>query len=410
MTKPNILLIIVDCLRSDYLIGQQGQAETSFLNSIIREGVVFTDMISAMSITTPNFTSILSGRYPVEHGVRFLSSRPPETSDLTLIPHLKKQGYHTYAMMTGPLFLETGLGHGFDFYECRNRSDYLDENWGEQFLQLIKQKKIKEPWFILLHLWELHQPRHVSAEYHNHPGTPYEKALASLDKQLEQLWQVVEKTTTRPVIGSLTGDHGEWVETGTLDELLRKGKAWLRKLLIPNKPKANWHGYHIYDYLVRVPLVIWGETISGKNRFISQQIRQIDLLPTLIEATGLPQPEPVTGHSVWPLADGQSIPEEPAFLEASGDTILLQSPKWVLGVRHAGWKFFYRPQMPGYEKLFDLKNDSAEQNNLAKQFPQKASKLKEMIENRYINRGTRPTEEDIDLSITEQRLRDLGYF
>jgi arylsulfatase A-like enzyme len=173
MTKPNILLIVADCLRSDYLTGERGKAETPFLDKMGDAGVVFTDMISTMSITTPNFTSILSGLYPVEHGVRFLSSRPPSSADLSLIPHLRDQGYQAYAFMTGPLFEEMGLGHGFNFYECRSRSDYLDSKWGGRLLDLFQEQKAEEPWFILLHLWELHPPRHVSADLDCGSGTPF---------------------------------------------------------------------------------------------------------------------------------------------------------------------------------------------------------------------------------------------
>lgn len=410
MTRPNILLIIADCLRSDYLTGRQGKAQTPFLDEMGRQGLLFTDMISAMSLTTPNFTSILSGRYPIEHGVRFLTSKPPSTADLSLVPHLKQQGYHTYAFMTGPLFKETGLGHGFDLYHCRDRLDYLDTGFCAEFIKQKQANQFQEPWFILLHLWELHQPRRASPEFHGRSGTPYEKALTSLDRQLEQFWLILREMSERPLVSSLTGDHGEWVETNRLNELWRKGTARLRKLTNPNQPKANWHGYHIYDYLVKVPLLIWGDKIPKTAAPISQQIRQIDLLPTLIEAAGLPAAEPVTGKSVWPLTRGLTISEEPAFLEASGQNILRHSPNWVLGVRHQGWKYFYRPQRPDHQRLFNLQEDPAEKKDLAQQFPQKAAYFKQMIESQYTNRSAWPAEENIDLSTTEQRLRDLGYF
>lgn len=410
MTQPNILLIIADCLRSDYLTGQIGQADTPFLDAKGREGVIFTDMISAMSITTPNFTSILSGRYPIEHGVRFLSGQSPSTADLSLIPHLKAEGYHTHALMTGPLFEETGLGHGFDHYQYRSRKEYLDDSWGGRLLAQLKSQHFPEPWFILLHLWELHQPRRISAVSTNHPGTPYEKALTSLDGQLKQLWQVVEAGAAGPVIGALTGDHGEWVETGRLDELWRKGLARLRKITMPNKPKANWHGYHIYDYLVRVPLLVWGRTIPKTAAPITQQIRQIDLLPTLLHAAGLSQPKNITGGSAWPLVYNQPTDQKPAFLEASGGTVLLQTPKWLLGVRHEGWKYAYRPKIAGSEELYNLALDPAEQNNLAAQLPEKAAQLRQLIEKQYLEQAVPTAESDLDLSATEARLRDLGYF
>jgi arylsulfatase A-like enzyme len=410
MTQPNLLLIVADCLRSDYLTGEVGRADTPFLDAMGQKGALYTDMIAAMSITTPNFTSILSGRYPVEHGLRFLSSQIPAKEDLSLIPHFKAQGYHTYALMTGPLFEETGLGHGFDFYECRNRGAYLDSEWGGRFIERLQSAHFKEPWFIILHLWELHQPRRVTAESSALPGTPYEKALGGVDRQIKRIWQAAVKGTRQPLIGALTGDHGEWVETGKMDELWRKSQARLRKVTMPDKPKANWHGYHIYDYLTRVPLLVWGETIANTAEPIQQQIRQIDLLPTLIEAAMLPQPPTVTGRSAWPLAQGQLMSAVPAFLEASGDTVLLQTQKWVLGVRHEGWKYIYRPQMDGQEELYDLTADPTEKHNIANQNPAKASQLRQLIETNYIKRGLDDETAELDLTATEERLRDLGYF
>jgi arylsulfatase A-like enzyme len=100
----------------------------------------------------------------------------------------------------------------------------------------------------------------------------------------------------------------------------------------------------------------------------------------------------------------------PAFLEASGDTVLLQTQKWLLGVRHEGWKYIYRPQMDGQEELYDLTAAPTEKHNIANQNPAKASQLRQLIETNYIKRGLDDETAELDLTATEERLRDLGYF
>jgi arylsulfatase A-like enzyme len=230
-----------------------------------------------------------------------------------------------------------------------------------------------------------------------------------MDGQLKRIWEHVVDTSQRPVVGALTGDHGEWVESGALDEARRKAVARVRKITMRSKPKANWHGYHLYDYLVRVPLVVWGEAIPKTPESIDAQIRQIDLLPTLASAVGIAQPTPTTGRSVWPLVGGDALEELPAFMEASGGPVLLQSPKWTLGVRHQGWKFAYRPAMPGHEELYDLRSDPQEQHNVASVNPDKVRDYRALIETGYIPLAVQSAELDPDLHEVEQRLRDLGY-
>ena len=58
--------------------------------------------------------------------------------------------------------------------------------------------------------------------------------------------------------------------------------------------------------LVRFP----GAVPAGR---IANQVRTIDLLPTVLDAAGLEVPEGLEGHSLLPLISGRESGDRPAF-------------------------------------------------------------------------------------------------
>src|SRR5437899_5931729 len=69
--RPAILLITIDTLRADRLGGYGSRSiETPNLYEIGRKGIVFTHASANVPLTLPSHASILTGRYPLAHGVR----------------------------------------------------------------------------------------------------------------------------------------------------------------------------------------------------------------------------------------------------------------------------------------------------------------------------------------------------
>lgn len=65
-SNPNVLLVVVDACRFDYLRG--AHAETPNTDSFADEATEFRRAVSAAPWTLPSVTSLLTGRYPHEHG------------------------------------------------------------------------------------------------------------------------------------------------------------------------------------------------------------------------------------------------------------------------------------------------------------------------------------------------------
>ena len=87
--------------------------------------------------------------------------------------------------MTGPLLPAVGLSRELSSYEVRSTDSYLDTPWGDEVRHLLTAE-LPEPWFALIHLWELHLPRHVSNGFDSwrFGRNRYERALSSLDAAL----------------------------------------------------------------------------------------------------------------------------------------------------------------------------------------------------------------------------------
>jgi arylsulfatase A-like enzyme len=410
----NVLFVLVDCLRADAVSGPGRGAVTPTIDQLISRGTYFEQSISTAVTTTTCVASLLTGEYPFVHGIRTLYGYKLNSGCVTLPEVLQKNGYHTYAMVTGPLSPLTGLNRGFDEYEYRTENVYLTDSWGESVRRKLKEGAFREPWFIFLHLWEIHRPRQVRDGYNSNRfgSDPYERAVSSLDVELERLLEVVGEDT----VIVLHGDHGENREA-VRQSLFYPFYRLKRRLAYSVNPRFYkiGHGFHVYDFLIRVPLLFVGRAIFPAGKVVPDQVRQIDIFPTLVEALGLEMPSAIEGRSVVPLLGDELLPELPAHVSAAGGH--LQGPEnWRVGIRTAAWKYVFTPQKPEIpEELYHLEVDPQEWRNLATTRRSVAQKLRqqliEMISGTFYLTGAAADEQmsDDEKKTMEERLKQLGY-
>ena len=103
IVQPNVLLIVIDTLRADYLSSYGAPEQIApFLDQWSKESVVLTRHYSTSSWTRPGFATLLTGLYPSEAGIyeeRF--DRLP--SDIATLPEtLSSHGYYTFAINSNP--------------------------------------------------------------------------------------------------------------------------------------------------------------------------------------------------------------------------------------------------------------------------------------------------------------------
>lgn len=411
----NILFILVDCLRADAVSGKDRGTVTPTIDGLMARGTYFSQAISTTSTTTPCVASLLTGNYPFAHGIRTLNGYKLNGECVTLPQVLKKYGYHTYAMVTGPLSPVTGLDRGFDEYEYRTLQTYLSDDWGEKLRSRLREKALREPWFVFLHLWEIHKPRKIRQGFDSKRfgSDPYERAVSSLDPELARLLELAGDDT----LIILHGDHGENREAVRRSLLFRFYHRLKRRLAYPVDMRFYkiGHGFHVYDFLIRVPLLFVGPGIFPGAKVVPNQVRQIDIFPTLADALGLDIPLPTQGQSLVPLMKGKSLPEVPAHVAASGE--MLDGPtNWRVGIRTSEWKYVFAPQNPGIpQELYHLRGDPQEWRNLVKRQPAVAEELKqqllEIISGTYYVGDVAAGEEmsEKEKKAMEERLKELGY-
>jgi arylsulfatase A-like enzyme len=207
----------------------------------------------------------------------------------------------------------------------------------------------------------------------------------------------------RDTIIVITSDHGE--EFGE------------------HRPEAIYgsHGGNLYDTLVRVPLIIHapGETAGG--RVIRDQVRSIDIAPTILDLLDVPIPDEMEGRSLVPLMRGSTTaPPPPAISEATS-----QGPEWK-SIRDGRYKLLYvvdtgntdqSPRVglqgePVREYLFDVAADPLEQTDLARQQSDKRSQLGAELRaslRQFADKDFGESKgEALDDTVME-RLRALGY-
>jgi len=413
--RPNILLIVVDCLRADFAYDAELSC-TPTIDALRADGFSFLNTIAATSTTTPCFASLLTGLYPFEHGIRSHSEYSLAEGVSTLAGLLAEAGYYTRAEVTGPLRPEVGLDRAFDDYRLRSKEQTIHTRWGGELLRAMRNLP-REPWFVLLHVWSLHKSRQVPPECQDRRfgKTRYGRALAGIDRYLARLLDVLPENT----LAVLTGDHGEDIAWGPFDRLQKKlRKKWQRFRVTRHLTRRHiallyrgchvGHGYGLYETLIRVPLVMhlprhvphgWSEL----------QVRHVDVAPTILDLAGLPAVQ-MTGGSLATIMRGEDNEHRAAYLEAVG-RIMPDRNDWLAGMRVENrYKYIYAPYRDGFEpQLFDLAADPGEKRNVARRHPDVAARLRAAIEALPTNAMPGGRMSAAERRRVMDRLRDLGY-
>ena len=167
--------------------------------------------------------------------------------------------------------------------------------------------------------------------------------------------------------------------------------------------------------IVRLPPALAAALGVEGGRVVSEQVRLIDVYPTLLELLQIPLPRQVQGRSVLPLLRGESLLPEDALAES----VSLKSIERK-ALRSLRYKYVHT--FPANEEgallepervqLFDLASDPGEQVNLAEAFPDLVARLEarlqELIAGQVVGDRFEELPEEIDPELRKQ-LEALGY-
>jgi len=134
--------------------------------------------------------------------------------------------------------------------------------------------------------------------------------------------------------------------------------------------------FSLFDDRFRTPLLFTG--LGLKPKIIDQQIRSIDIFPSISDIIEVPSKTDIDGLSVLPLINGEFFEERPALMQIITNWLVTKSSSDtnVIGIRFNGFKYFRSRENSNEEiHLYDLKNDPYEENNLALEKPEKVNQM-----------------------------------
>ena len=415
---PDVILISLDTLRADRLGCYGYDRPTSpHLDAFAERSVRFETAVSQAPWTRPSHDAMFSGLYP--------SSRDQGVSPV-LAEVLRERGYRTEALTGGgQTDFRLGFGRGFDAYRVFDWLNHMDE-LGRWLDQSEGRRR-----FLFLHTYEVHDPythtRFVSPEVgadrlvhydkklHERIGKRlddrqrryvsdlYDGGIAYTDEKVGELFEIFEaRGVFDRAIVIVTSDHGE--------------QFW---------EHGGWrHGMNLYDEQLLVPLIVslppdLERQLAGRGGLagtvIEDQVRLVDLFPTLMDLVGEPLGHRVDGRSLRPLFEGGELAPVDAFAER-----LNIRAKESKALRSGRFKYVFSfPKAAGRARgleeaheLYDLGRDPGELENLAEERPEVVERLDARLRT-LLELLADPSEldkpsEDLDPDLRE-RLEALGY-
>jgi choline-sulfatase len=349
--KLNVILISIDTTRADHLgcYGYQ-EIETPYIDRLAHDGTMFLKCDSHVPLTLPSHISMLTGNYPTKTQVHD-NNQILSPSALTLGEILQANGYHTGAFV-GSVILKSiyGLNQGFDYYgdqfESRKQTflglpeDRLAREVLTEAHDWIKDNE-DSPFFAFIHLYDPHAsyqpPEPYKSEYQKNP---YDGEIAYVDASLGIFFEFLKQVglwDNSLII--LTADHGEAF----------------------GEHNEHSHCVFIYETTLHVPLIIHCPGLIPAEQEVTEQVRLVDIMPTILDILGIEIPADISGASLLPYIYGSGLnePTHYSYCESYHINNVFGYAKLV-GIQDNQWKYIKAPT----SELYNLQNDGDENNNL----------------------------------------------
>jgi membrane-anchored protein YejM (alkaline phosphatase superfamily) len=236
----NILIVTIDTLRADALGAYGGRASTPNLDRLAAGGARFDFAHAHAVVTLPSHSSIFTGLYPYDHGVRDNTGYRLAPTHPTAATLLKARGFATGAFTGGfPLDRRFGLNAGFDLYDDRLAAAPEASDRERRADAVVKAAldwigTQQANWFTWVHVYDPHTPYAAPADWAGRfPGDPYLGEVSWTDHALGALFDRLRSLPRRTLV-IVTSDHGE--------SLGEHGE--------------RTHGLFAYEAVLRVPLIV----------------------------------------------------------------------------------------------------------------------------------------------------------
>lgn len=413
--KPNIVLIQVDQMRPDHL------SKMPELMKLANEGVVFNHAYTASPLCQPSRTSIITGLYPSKTGIYGNQTGPISENqrDNTFMNKLQDSGYYTALIGKHHYIDRWAVGidvvekdeeevkkYGFDdVVQCldimehlpnrdktENIDDYINhlkeeglynkyvneyrkvagnglhplssKNTEDGFIgskaeEFIMKYEKKVPFYLNVSFIGPHPPYVVPEEYKKTaPENTEDPILAEPNNNLKKRRAIYADMCAHidSYIGKIVKalDNKEFIKNTVIIFVSDHGDNL--------GDYGIWDKRYFYEQSVKVPMVIYGKGIPGRNvRFGSIEskalVSTLDLYPTILALSGIDISDlNRTGRNLIEIINGQPSALRNAVFSELGTCAMIRTAKW---------KMVYDPEQEGTCYLYNLISDPNEKNNLA---------------------------------------------
>lgn len=419
LSKPNILFILIDDMGWMDL-GCQGNKNlhTPNIDALAKSGIRFTDAYAPAPVCSPTRAAIMTGQSPARlqitnhlpHQDRFT----PKSSKLlparmlnhlplkyvTLAEKLKKDAGYATAFI-GKWHLYTGrnekynpLNQGFDiniggcsyggpptffdpyridFLANRKKGEYLPDRLADETIAFItKQQSANKPFFVALWNYTVHWPMEAPADllkkYKNLPVRGYRDyryaaMIEAMDNAVGKVLNSLDNLNlTDETLVIFSSDNGPFGGVGDASPL-RADKG------------------HLYEGGIRVPLIIrWPGKIKPKT-LDETPVILTDLYPTILEVSGIDSNVnyPVDGKNLLPLLKERKKLNNRSLFWHYPNFAFHRDNRLGSAIREEDYKLLHFYDNDSIE-LYNLRKDISETNDLSRELPQLALKLKNKLE------------------------------
>ena len=359
--RPNVILYIIDGGGADLMsVYGYSRPTTPYLEELAKEGAIFERAYSNSTWTQPSTVSFLTSlHHSVLGGLRRgVHSTPVPAAATTMAEYMRRGGYQTMSFTGNPnagrlIGTERGVDlmwdEGVEHHSTSSVSLH-DEFWNH------RQAFPGTPYWVHFQTTDVHEPNQPEPPFAGQYVTPEEQT--QLHQWDQQVFKAAGASFGRT---SVTGFYdlaleqtgidrqayfgirrGLYDETMThqdyqLQQLVERLKAegeWENTLLVIGadhghpagtfarfgrglfEPQPDpWEGALFDAYATRVPLImVWPGGIEAGLQF-ERAVSMIDVLPTILDLVGLPEPEVLQGQSLAPLLRGESMRVRPVILD-----------------------------------------------------------------------------------------------
>jgi arylsulfatase A-like enzyme len=401
LDRPNIVLLLVDTLRPDWLEPYGDERGLSpELERWASRGIVFERVLAQSSWTKVSMASLFTSLWPRSHGVEQPTDGLGEGAVL-VAELLRDAGYATAAVQSnGWLEQSFGFHQGFDHYVFPRawsaRKLGFSSVWPhrdrvlEEARRLLDGRDPGRPLFLYLHFMDVHEYAAPPAyrTFGNHEKGFYLASIRWVDEALEHVRELLEeRDMLANTVLVFASDHGE-----AFGENLVHG-----------------HANNVFSPVLRVPLVV-KLPFDVRGRRVRTQVRNVDIAPTLLDLAGVPIPDGFEGASLVPLMSGAEPGEDrPSY--ASLRAHIIVASKLQVAVNDGSWTLVRDLEGDRQEHLFDLAVDPREDANLIELEPERAEQMRRLLDAHEQTEARPGVNRDgvrIDPAIAE-RLRAVGY-